>query len=127
MDPALGTPVYSEQTEEEKVSQASAHDPEKAVYDTQAADTHSPELLISFSDEDASNPKNWPSSRKWVVTSVLSFTGFNRIMVSTMMAPALTVLMQEFNMGSAEANMSLSVYLLATAFGPMVNHLNSWC
>lgn len=41
-------------------------------------------------------------------------------MVSTMMAPALTVLMDEFDMGSAEANMSLLVYLLATAFGPMV-------
>jgi len=80
----------------------------------------STELLISFSDEDAAIPKNWPSSRKWLVTGVLSLTCFNRIMVSTMMAPALTVLMDEFDMGSAEANMSLLVYLLATAFGPMV-------
>lgn len=36
------------------------------------------------------------------------------------MAPALTTIASEFHMNSTEANMSLSVYLLATAFGPLL-------
>lgn len=85
------------------------------------ASTAQNELLVQFNVPDAHNPKDWKPSRKWVVTCVLSITGFNRIMVSTMMAPALPLLMQQFHMSSAEANMALSVYLLAAAFGPLVN------
>ena len=81
---------------------------------------HADDFLVQFSVPDAHNPKDWKSSRKWVVTCVLSITGFNRIMVSTMMAPALPLLMQQFDMSSAEVNMALSVYLLAAAFGPLV-------
>ena len=88
---------------------------------TNPASTTHDDLLVQFSVPDAHNPKDWKSSRKWVVTCVLSITGFNRIMVSTMMAPALPLLMQQFHMSSAEANMALSVYLLAAAFGPLVS------
>jgi len=96
-------------------------DPEKATeHAANHVDTATDDLLVQFSLPDAHNPKDWKSSRKWVVTCVLSITGFNRIMVSTMMAPALPLLMQQFNMSSAEANMALSVYLLAAAFGPLV-------
>ena len=62
----------------------------------------------------------WSNSKKWTVTDVLSATGFNRIMVSTIMAPALPTIAQELNMSSIEAVMALSAYMLATAFGPLV-------
>jgi len=78
-------------------------------------------FLVTFSPQfDASNPKDWPTSRKWAVTDVMSATGFNRIMVSTIMAPALSTIASELNMSSTEAAMALSIYLLATAFGPLV-------
>jgi MFS family permease len=78
-------------------------------------------FLVTFTQPfDASNPKDWPTSRKWAVTDVLSATSFNRIMVSTIMAPALTTISHELHMNSAEAVMALSIYLLATAFGPLV-------
>ncbi|KAI1388987.1 caffeine resistance protein [Hypoxylon trugodes] len=77
-------------------------------------------FLVAFDQPyDAENPQDWPAGRKWMVTDVLSATGFNRIMVSTIMAPALTTIAQEFNMNSTESAMSLSIYLLATAFGPL--------
>lgn len=97
-------------------------DPEKAAHgSSDHTGSHGLELLVAFNEaSDPDNPKDWAPSRKWVVTSVLSATGFNRIMVSTMMAPALPSLMQQFNMSNAEVNMALSVYLLATAVGPMV-------
>lgn len=91
-------------------------DPEKAATDTAEPN----DLLVTFSESDPGNPKDWNKSRKWTVTAVLSATGFTRIMISTMMAPALGTIAAEFNLNSVEANMALSVYLLATAFGPLV-------
>ncbi|KAJ0341632.1 hypothetical protein COL922a_002071 [Colletotrichum nupharicola] len=55
-----------------------------------------------------------------MVTDVLSATGFNRIMVSTIMAPALTNIAVELDMSLTESAMALSIYLLATAFGPLI-------
>ena len=96
----------------------SAIDIEKAT----PQDLDDNELLVRFSEpHDIANPKDWPTSRKWAVTGVLGVTGFTRIMVSTMMAPALSTIAAEFIMNRVEANMALSVYLLATAFGPLVS------
>jgi MFS family permease len=41
-------------------------------------------------------------------------------MVSTIMAPAINTIAQELDMNSAESVMALSIYLLATAFGPLI-------
>ncbi|RDW77797.1 putative transporter-1 [Coleophoma cylindrospora] len=76
-------------------------------------------FLVAFSPSDRRNPLNWTTSRKWAVTDILSATGFNRIMVSTIMAPALPLIAQDLDMNSTEAAMALSIYLLATAFGPL--------
>ncbi|KAF2000664.1 putative efflux pump antibiotic resistance protein [Amniculicola lignicola CBS 123094] len=77
-------------------------------------------FLVDFNHPfDAENPKDWPTSRKWSVTDVLSATGFIRIMVSTIMAPALSTIAAEFHMSPTESAMALSIYLLATAFGPV--------
>lgn len=78
-------------------------------------------FLVTFEQPyDAENPLDWPTGRKWMVTDVLSATGFNRIMVSTIMAPALATIASELDMNSTEAAMSMSIYLLATAFGPLI-------
>ena len=77
--------------------------------------------LVRFNPaHDSDNPKDWPSGQKWTVTDVLSATGFNRIMVSTIMAPAISTIAAELDMSAAESTMALSIYLLATAFGPLV-------
>jgi hypothetical protein len=77
-------------------------------------------FLVAFDEtHDHENPLDWPMGKKWMVTDVLSATGFNRIMVSTIMAPALSTIATELNMNATEAAMSLSIYLLATAFGPL--------
>ncbi|KAH8665497.1 major facilitator superfamily domain-containing protein [Ilyonectria robusta] len=86
----------------------------------QSKNNDDPYLVVFNPEYDAENPKDWPTSRKWAVTDVLSATGFNRIMVSTIMAPALSTIAKELDMNSAESVMALSIYLLATAFGPLV-------
>ncbi|KAI1815590.1 MFS general substrate transporter [Poronia punctata] len=77
--------------------------------------------LVGFTEpHDQDNPMQWPLRKKWLVTSILSATGFNRIVVSTIMAPALPIIAAELDMSATESAMSLSIYLLATAFGPLV-------
>lgn len=76
-------------------------------------------FLVALNKPDPTNPKDWPNKVKWAVTDVLSATGFNRIMVSTIMAPALTTIAAELHMSHVESIMALSIYLLATAFGPL--------
>jgi multidrug resistance protein len=78
-------------------------------------------FLVAFAlPTDDENPKDWPVLKKWTVTGVLSATGFNRIMVSTVMAPALSTIGRELHMNDTETVISMSVYLLATAFGPLL-------
>ncbi|KAI1144946.1 MFS general substrate transporter [Nemania diffusa] len=83
-------------------------------------DSSDPYLVVFAEPHDTDNPIQWPERRKWVVTNILSATGFNRILVSTIMAPALPVIAADLHMTPAESNLSLSIYLLATAFGPLV-------
>ncbi|KAF7556523.1 hypothetical protein G7Z17_g1315 [Cylindrodendrum hubeiense] len=89
------------------------------IANTESKQDRDPYLVVFNSEYDAENPKDWPAGRKWAVTDVLSATGFNRIMVSTIMAPALSTIAKELDMNSTESVMALSIYLLATAFGPL--------
>lgn len=78
-------------------------------------------FLVTFSSDGApKNPKDLSLTVKYLLTFVLSATGFNRILVSTIMAPALEPIRNDLSMSRAEAAMSMSIYLLATAFGPLV-------
>ncbi|KAG0652520.1 Asparasone A synthesis mfs2 [Hyphodiscus hymeniophilus] len=104
-------------------SSMSLENGEKKYTGTIATSASTPEdpFLVKFSHSfECENPKDWPMLKKWTVTGVLSVTGFNRIMVSTIMAPALSTIALELHMNSTEAVMAMSVYLLATAFGPLV-------
>ncbi|KAK3672996.1 hypothetical protein LTR78_007107 [Recurvomyces mirabilis] len=77
--------------------------------------------LVAFDQpSDSDNPKDWSATLKWTVTDALSATCFNRIMVSTIMAPALPAIAAELHMTSTESFMALSIYVLATAIGPLL-------
>lgn len=69
---------------------------------------------------DLANPLNWSKCTKWKVTLVLAITGFNSIMVSTIVAPAITSISKELHMTSMEPYMAYSIYALATALGPLL-------
>ncbi|KAH7410611.1 major facilitator superfamily domain-containing protein [Cadophora sp. MPI-SDFR-AT-0126] len=95
--------------------------PHTATTPTIPATKHNDPYLVAFTDPyDPDNPLDWSTGRKWAVTDVLSATSFNRIMVSTIMAPALSTIAKDLDMTPAESAMALSIYLLATAFGPLL-------
>lgn len=98
-------------------------DPEKAdaTQETTRSETSTPDpLLVTWDGEDdPSNPKNWPLTRKWAITILTSFGGLVCLMSSTMLATALESIARDLHISKTEANMTLSIFVLAFAFGPM--------
>ncbi|KAL1874060.1 hypothetical protein Plec18167_005993 [Paecilomyces lecythidis] len=78
-------------------------------------------MQVSWSTlDERENPKNWPMSRKWVVTLTVSLFTFISPVSSSMVAPALTKIADEFQIHSeVETQLALSVFVLAYALGPL--------
>lgn len=71
-------------------------------------------------DDDPENPYNWKQARKWAITILLSFGGLVTLMSGAMLAPALQDIAHDFNTDENTAQIILSIYVFAFAFGPMV-------
>ncbi|KAF2869325.1 MFS multidrug transporter-like protein [Massariosphaeria phaeospora] len=102
----------------EKNAPEQSQDQSKHITDSNGIVWHEA-FLVTFGAEDADNPLNWSTKFKWGVTAAVSGMAFVRIMVSTMMAPAIGTIASELHMSTPEAFMALSVYLLAAVFGPL--------
>ncbi|KAF7871653.1 hypothetical protein EAF04_003760 [Stromatinia cepivora] len=70
---------------------------------------------------DPENPKDWPMTRKWAATTVVSAFAFISPVASSMVAPALEDIGRDLNVhSSAVRALMLSIFLLAYALGPLV-------
>ncbi|KAI1384940.1 MFS general substrate transporter [Hypoxylon trugodes] len=76
-------------------------------------------LVTWDSPEDPANPFNWPQWMKWAVTLLTSLGGMVTLMSSTMMAPALPAISQDLHTDDARTQLTLSIFVLSFAFGPM--------
>ena len=70
--------------------------------------------------DDPTNPHNWPTLFRWAVTILTSCGGFITMMSGSMTAPALPAPSHDLHMSEASAQLTLSIFLLAFAFGPML-------
>lgn len=87
----------------------------------QSETTQTASLLVTWdSPDDPLNPYNWSQPRKWALTLLLSLGGLVTLMASTMMAPALAAIANDLGTSQASAQIFLSIFVLAFAFGPMV-------
>ncbi|KAK0643726.1 major facilitator superfamily domain-containing protein [Cercophora newfieldiana] len=72
-------------------------------------------------DTNPANPLNWPAWRKWANVLVISTVSFLVPTVSTMLAPAVELVMQEFNTTSTWfATFCISIFVLGFASGPLL-------
>jgi MFS family permease len=70
---------------------------------------------------DPLNPKNWPSGKKWAITGLTASFTFLSPLASSMIAPALFQIKEDFKIESEfELQMTLSIFVLAYAVGPMI-------
>lgn len=71
--------------------------------------------------DDPVNPHNWPAHRRWTSTILIAFFAFIAPMASTMVAPALEEISDDFNIESdIEEFLVMSIFLLAFAIGPFL-------
>ncbi|KAI1653022.1 MFS general substrate transporter [Daldinia decipiens] len=78
-------------------------------------------LLVTWNgDDDPEHPYNWSLTRKWIITILLSNGGLVTLMSGAMLAPALKSIAEDLKTDEEEAQIFLSIFVLAFAFGPMV-------
>lgn len=82
--------------------------------------TRSLEQVTWDGEDDPANPKHWSLLQKLTVTILSSFGGLVCLMSSTMLAPALETIARDLDVSQAKANMTLSIFVLAFAFRPLV-------
>ncbi|OCL03378.1 MFS general substrate transporter [Glonium stellatum] len=71
--------------------------------------------------EDTSNPKDWSTSQKWIHVGILSSVTFLTPLASSMFAPGVPQVMNDFRATSNLLSTSVvSVFVLGFAFGPPV-------
>lgn len=80
-----------------------------------------PNLVTWDGPDDPANPHNWPKHRRWSSTILIAMFAFIAPMASTMVAPALDTIADEFDVQSdIEKFLVMSIFLLAFAIGPFV-------
>ncbi|KAG7102127.1 Efflux pump vrtL like protein [Verticillium longisporum] len=80
-----------------------------------------PNIVTWDGPKDPANPKNWPKYRRWTSTILVSCFTFISPVSSTMLAPALPTLAEEFKVKSdIETYLLMSIFLLAYAVGPFI-------
>ncbi|BCS29603.1 MFS transporter [Aspergillus puulaauensis] len=78
------------------------------------------ELLVDWDGPDDPNcPFNWSLPKRWAITLLCSMGGMVTLMSASMLAPALGDIAADLNISHSEANMVVSIFVLAFAFGPM--------
>ncbi|KAL4817763.1 major facilitator superfamily domain-containing protein [Aspergillus spinulosporus] len=79
-----------------------------------------PKLVTWNGPDDPENPKNWPMKKKWAIVVTVSCFTFISPVSSSMVAPALTNLARDLGITDAiESQLTLSIFVLAYAFGPL--------
>ncbi|PYI04401.1 MFS general substrate transporter [Aspergillus sclerotiicarbonarius CBS 121057] len=79
------------------------------------------ELLVTWDGPDNPEcPFNWSLPARWGLTILTSMGGLVTLMSGSMLAPALPSIGKDLNISDSEANMAVSIFVLAFAFGPMV-------
>ncbi|KAI0900128.1 MFS general substrate transporter [Annulohypoxylon nitens] len=80
-----------------------------------------PNIVDWDGPNDLENPMNWPDSKKWINISIVSIITIVTPLGSSMFAPGIPSIMEEFHSTSSTiATFLLSIYILGFAFGPLL-------
>ena len=83
-------------------------------------DSQDPNIVDWDGPDDPLNPMNWAASRRWGMIAVVSAITFLTPLGSSMFAPGVPLVMQDFNSTNEPlASFVVSVYVLGFAFGPL--------
>ncbi|UKZ75779.1 hypothetical protein TrVFT333_003473 [Trichoderma virens FT-333] len=114
--------IYRDTRDFNDATDPATTDSEKQICVVQDADSNDDENIVWWDgDDDPHNPYNWPAWRKVLNSVLVSSLSFITPLASSMFAPGVPDLMQEFHTTSQElAAFCVSVYVLGFAAGPML-------
>ncbi|KAK5169351.1 uncharacterized protein LTR77_005326 [Saxophila tyrrhenica] len=86
----------------------------------EAVDRHDDRhTTITFAPGDPSNPRNFPSWRKWLIVSAITLVDLSVSWAASGFSPATEDFEKDFNVSAEVGVLGLSLYVLGLAFGPM--------
>ncbi|KAF5343601.1 hypothetical protein D9757_013686 [Collybiopsis confluens] len=86
-----------------------------------AAHTAKEDNTAALWESDPVNPRNWSPGKKWLMTSVVAAYNFVPPTASSMMGPALPQIALHYGItNDTLLSMTLSVFLISFAFGPLI-------
>lgn len=80
---------------------------------------HAPDSTITFNPGDPSNPRNFPSWRKWLIVASIALIDLSVSWGASGFSPATEGFEKEFDVGAEVGVLGLSLYVLGLALGPM--------
>lgn len=110
----------SESSAAEQSSQSTVHASDEHDSERQKEE-QDPNMITWSSPDSTENPRNWSKWRKKAIIGVVSVYAFLSPLSSSMIAPALPLLRQDFHVTSSVVeNMMLSVFILGYAIMPLL-------
>ncbi|KAI2786871.1 Efflux pump vrtL [Penicillium oxalicum] len=101
--------------------QAPVEDLEKSRTLRSTKSRHGGKLVTWDGPDDPENPKNWPTRKKWAATLTVSLFTFMSPVSSSMVAPALSTIAAQFDVtDQIISQLTLSIFVLAYAVGPLI-------
>lgn len=76
--------------------------------------------LVTWTEGDPENPRNWSTLKKFFVTFQICFLTFSVYIGSAIYTPGLYGVMMDFNVSQTVALLGLTLFILGYALGPMV-------
>ena len=95
---------------------------EEALPVTEEKPASPPNNIVDWDGpDDPKSPMNWPMSLRWLQVAIVALLTFTTPLASSMFAPGLCLLDQQFhNQSDILSALALSCYLLGFVFGPFV-------
>jgi len=78
------------------------------------------ENLVEFSPNDPTDPRNWPSWRKWSIIIALTIANFSVIWNASGYTTVQMEFASDFGTSSEVAVLPLTLYVIGLAFGSMI-------
>jgi len=80
-------------------------------------ETHHDYILVTFTENDPENPKNWSKPYKWYCTMVVAITCFVVAFASSVITADVDSVAREFNVSHEAALVSISVFVVGFGVG----------
>lgn len=122
--PSNGRPLDEEQSRNNEQllngSSGTLGDLEKGSDDEDPTAAPPNEYLVDFEGpDDPSNPKNWPTKRRWGITISMGLLVFTVTFASSIFSVNIRTVQEKFNVDLVTATLGVALFVLGFVFGPI--------